>query len=40
MKKLIFGAILFAGSSFVFANDMEVSKQIDQDHLFKGNCYV
>lgn len=40
MKKLIFGAILFAGSSFVLANDMKVKKEIDQDQLLKGNCYM
>lgn len=41
MKKLIFGIIVFAASnSLVLANDINVKNEIDQDRLFKGNCYV
>lgn len=40
MKKLIFGAILFAGSSFALANDIEIEKNIDQPEALIGNCYM
>lgn len=40
MKKLIFGVILFAGSSFALANDIEIEKNIEQPEALKGNCYV